>query len=84
VVGVIQMLNRIGQDHFTASDLGLLEKLLDQSSLAIERSDVFQKMADLATTDDLTHLYNLRYLLKNISRSDTDLPNHCKMKILST
>lgn len=62
VVGVIQMLNRIGQDHFTTSDLRLLEKLLDQSSLAIERSDVFQKMADLATTDDLTHLYNLRYL----------------------
>jgi len=62
VIGVIQLINRIEEAHFTENDLQLLEKLLDQSTLAIERSDVFQKMSDLVTTDDLTHLYNLRYL----------------------
>ncbi len=62
VIGVIQMVNRLEQEYFTEDDVALLEKLLDQSALAIERSDVFQKMSDLVTTDDLTHLYNLRYL----------------------
>lgn len=62
VIGVIQMVNRLEEEHFTENDLQLLEKLLDHSTLAIERSDVFQKMSDLVTTDDLTHLYNLRYL----------------------
>ncbi len=62
VIGVIQVLNRIGQNQFSENDLDLLEKLLDLSSSAIARSDLYQKMSDLVTTDDLTHLYNLRYL----------------------
>ncbi|MFQ5949630.1 MAG: GGDEF domain-containing protein, partial [Nitrospiria bacterium] len=37
-------------------------KLVDQAALAIERSDLYQRMSDLASTDDLTHLYNIRYL----------------------
>jgi len=61
-IGVIQLVNRLGQAGFSRRDLQLLEKLIDQASLAIERSDIYQKMSDLVTTDDLTHLYNRRYL----------------------
>ncbi|MFQ5598047.1 MAG: diguanylate cyclase [Nitrospiria bacterium] len=61
VIGVIQLLNRIEADAFDDIDLALLSKLVDQASLAIERSDLYQTMSDLASTDDLTKLYNLRY-----------------------
>jgi len=62
VIGVIQMVNRVDGAPFDENDLGLLSKLVDQAALAIERSDLYKKMADLASTDDLTHLYNIRYL----------------------
>lgn len=62
VIGVIQMVNRMDQDPFSENDLNLLLKLVDQAAIAIERSSLYQKMSDLAITDDLTHLYNFRYL----------------------
>ncbi|MFQ5780860.1 MAG: GAF domain-containing protein, partial [Nitrospiria bacterium] len=62
VIGVIQMINRLDQSPFNENDLLLLSKLVDQAALAIERSDLYQRMSDLASTDDLTHLYNIRYL----------------------
>lgn len=62
VIGVIQMINRIDGTPFDENDLHLLLKLVDQAALAIERSYLYQKMSALATTDDLTHLYNFRYL----------------------
>jgi diguanylate cyclase (GGDEF)-like protein len=62
VIGVIQMINRLNRTPFDENDLHLLLKLVDQAALAIERSYLYQKMSDLATTDDLTHLYNFRYL----------------------
>lgn len=62
VIGIIQMVNRVDKNPFCENDLHLLLKLVDQAALAIERSYLYQKMSDLATTDDLTHLYNFRYL----------------------
>lgn len=62
VIGVIQMINRVDRKPFDEKDLDLLLKLVDQAALAIERSSLYQKMSDLATTDDLTRLYNFRFL----------------------
>ncbi len=62
VLGVIQLVNALDKRGFTEYDLSLLERLVDLSGPAIERSDIYRKMSDLVTTDDLTHLYNLRYL----------------------
>ncbi len=62
VIGVIQIINRADETPFDENDLNLLSKLVDQAALAIERSELYKKMADLASTDDLTHLYNIRYL----------------------
>lgn len=62
VIGVIQMINRLDRKPFDETDLHLLLKLVDQAALAIERSSLYQRMSDLATTDDLTHLYNFRFL----------------------
>lgn len=62
VIGVIQMVNRSDRKPFDETDLHLLLKLVDQAALAIERSSLYQRMSDLAITDDLTQLYNFRFL----------------------
>ncbi len=62
VIGLIQLINRLNQDDFDKQDLDYLQKLVERASLAIERSDLYQTMSDLAATDDLTKLFNLRYL----------------------
>lgn len=51
---------------FTRDDLGIVMKLVDLASLAIERASLYQKMADLVITDDLTKLFNARYLNRTI------------------
>ncbi|MGB3939884.1 MAG: sensor domain-containing diguanylate cyclase [Candidatus Manganitrophaceae bacterium] len=67
VIGILQMINRNTRKPFEQYDLDLLMKLVDQAALAIERSSLYQKMSDLATTDDLTRLYNFRFLDQALS-----------------
>ncbi|MBI1819713.1 MAG: sensor domain-containing diguanylate cyclase [Nitrospirae bacterium] len=61
-IGVLEMVNKEDGSPFDANDLGLLLSLVDQASIAIERSRMYQKMSELAVTDDLTKLFNFRYL----------------------
>lgn len=53
-------------EPFTKSDLDFLMKIANYISLAIERVTLYQKMAELAVTDDLTKLFNSRYLNRTI------------------
>ena len=64
IIGVLEVLNKRGGRSFTNNDAELLLKLVDQAAIAIERSNLYQKMANLAITDDLTKLFNLRYLYR--------------------
>lgn len=61
-IGVIEMINKSNGKEFNNYDLELLWKLVDQAAIALERSYLYQQMADLAVTDDLTKLFNFRYL----------------------
>jgi diguanylate cyclase (GGDEF)-like protein len=61
-IGVLEMVNKEDGTPFDAKDLGLLSTLVDQASIAIERSRMYQKMSELVVTDDLTKLFNFRYL----------------------
>lgn len=61
-IGVIEMINKSDGRRFDKYDLELLSKLVDQAAIALERSYLYQQMADLAVTDDLTKLFNFRYL----------------------
>ena len=63
-IGVLEILNKKDGIPFTNKDTELLLKLVDQAAIAIERSNLYQKMANLAITDDLTKLFNLRYLYR--------------------
>lgn len=66
VLGVIELVNKTTGDHFGKEDLELMMRLVDQTALAIERTSLYQKMTELAITDDLTKLFNTRYLNRTI------------------
>ena len=65
-IGVLEMVNKVNGEPFDEKDMDLLVKLVDQAAIAIERSNLYQKMANLAITDDLTKLFNFRYLERNL------------------
>ncbi len=62
VVGVLEWINKKGGRPFTQRDLGEAAKWADYVAIIIERSNLYQVMANLAVTDDLTKLFNFRYL----------------------
>ena len=61
IVGVIQLLNGMGQSEFTEQDQRILSTIADFTAIAIENSRLLQTVRDLTITDDLTGLYNSRH-----------------------
>jgi diguanylate cyclase (GGDEF)-like protein len=66
ILGVIELVNKTTGEPFSKEDLDLLMRLVDQLAIAIERTSLYQKMTELAITDDLTKLFNTRYLNRTI------------------
>lgn len=66
ILGVMEVVNKAKGERFTEEDLRLLMKLVNQAALAVERVMLHQKMEELVITDDLTKLFNSRYLNKVI------------------
>jgi diguanylate cyclase (GGDEF)-like protein len=66
-IGVVQVINR-QQGKFTRADQQLLLTLVEPCAIAIENAILFQKAEQLTITDDLTKLFNSRYMNLYISR----------------
>jgi len=66
VLGVIELVNKTTGEPFRKEDLDLLIRLVDLAAIAVERASLYQKMTELAITDDLTKLFNTRYLNRTI------------------
>jgi diguanylate cyclase (GGDEF)-like protein len=66
VIGLMEFSNKKAGGPFTKDDLTLLQKIMDYAALTIERSSLYHKMAELAITDDLTKLFNSRYLSRTL------------------
>ena len=66
-IAVLEMLNKIGTP-FTRHDLQLLSRLIGQASLALERASLIEQVASLVITDELTGLFNARYLDEALER----------------
>jgi diguanylate cyclase (GGDEF)-like protein len=60
--GVIEFINKVEERSFGEEDLLLLTTLADYTAIAIENAILFDRVQELTVTDDLTHLYNSRYL----------------------
>jgi len=61
-IGVVEIMNPSSGSRFTRKELNLLLTLVEPAAIALENAILFQKTQRLAVTDDLTKLYNSRYL----------------------
>jgi len=61
-LGVIELLNCVGEEGFSARDLALLEALADYAAIALENARHVHRIHELTITDDCTTLYNARHL----------------------
>ncbi|HUO34198.1 MAG TPA: sensor domain-containing diguanylate cyclase [Candidatus Acidoferrum sp.] len=61
-LGVIELINCVGDEGFSNRDLALLEALADYAAIAIENARHVQRIHELTITDDCTSLYNARHL----------------------
>ena len=66
LLAVLEVINKTTGGPFTKEDLAYLMKLVSQATLALERASLYQKMEELVITDDLTKLFNTRYLHRTI------------------
>jgi diguanylate cyclase (GGDEF)-like protein len=66
-IGVVEIINKL-QGKFTAADLEILLTLVEPCAIAIENAILFQRTEQLTITDDLTKLFNSRYLNVYIGR----------------
>ena len=62
-VGVVELINK-ADGAFTPEDQALVEMMLNPLAIAVRSINVFEDAERLTITDDLTKLYNYRYLMK--------------------
>jgi diguanylate cyclase (GGDEF)-like protein len=61
-LGVIELINCVGEEGFSPRELALLEALADYAAIAIENARHVERIHELTITDDCTTLYNARHL----------------------
>ncbi len=62
ILGVIELVNGPNEKVFKEADLQILSTIADYAAIAIENARNFMRISELVITDDLTGLYNGRYL----------------------
>ena len=62
ILGVIELVNEMEERPFTDEDMLILTTLADYAAIAIENAKYLKKVEELTITDDLTGLYNSRFL----------------------
>ncbi|MCE5336624.1 MAG: sensor domain-containing diguanylate cyclase [Desulfobacteraceae bacterium] len=68
ILGVLELVNRIEQDAFTAGDMRALSTIAEYAAIAINNAHLYRKAQWLSITDDHTCLYNVRYLHEALDR----------------
>jgi len=61
-LGVIELVNKVEEGEFGDEDLLILGTLADYTAIAVENAIYFKRVQELTITDDLTGLYNSRFL----------------------
>jgi diguanylate cyclase (GGDEF)-like protein len=68
VIGVVELINKKSKGyHFTQRDLKNLVALLGPIAVSLHNALLFQETKKLAITDDLTKLYNNRYVNQRLN-----------------
>ncbi|MDD2500751.1 MAG: sensor domain-containing diguanylate cyclase [Geobacter sp.] len=61
VLGVIELINTVGERSFDDDDLPLLGAVADFAAIAIDNARNYRRVSELVVTDDLTGLHNARH-----------------------
>jgi diguanylate cyclase (GGDEF)-like protein len=61
IIGVVEVVNKIGGDQFTQDDYEIFENVVAHLTIALEKAHMYRKMEEASQIDDLTQLYNTRY-----------------------
>lgn len=67
IIGAVELLNK-RRGSFNEDDLQMVTTLVEPGAIAIENAILYQKSAELTVTDDLTKLFNSRYLNVHLRR----------------
>lgn len=62
VHGVIELVSKVGSEDFSEENIFILTALADYAAIAMENAQYFRKIKELTVSDDVTKLYNSRYL----------------------
>jgi diguanylate cyclase (GGDEF)-like protein len=68
VIGVLEALDRTGEARLGPGDARLLSLLLEPAAVALDNALLLRRSEALSITDDLTKLYNSRYLNATLRR----------------
>jgi diguanylate cyclase (GGDEF)-like protein len=70
VIGALELSSHrgAGEGPFTERDLEMVRLLMEPAAITLENALLFKRLEDLSVTDDLTRLYNSRYLATSLSR----------------
>ncbi len=68
ILGVLVAVNRFDGTSFEMRHLRILSLLANQTAIAIENGKLFRRAEQLAVTDDLTQVYNYRFLKMALRR----------------
>jgi diguanylate cyclase (GGDEF)-like protein len=62
VAGVIALINRASEGPFNEEDLNILVIASHYIAMSIKRTLLYYRIEEISITDDLTNLYNIKYL----------------------
>jgi diguanylate cyclase (GGDEF)-like protein len=68
VIGVVEVLDRRSSGRFQSRDARILSLLLEPAAVAVDNALLLRRSEELSVTDDLTKLYNSRYLNATLRR----------------
>jgi diguanylate cyclase (GGDEF)-like protein len=68
IIGVVEVVNKIGGEPFTTDDLDIFENLVAHITIALHNATLYRKMEEASLIDDLTQLYNNRYCKEYLDR----------------
>ncbi|MCK4251643.1 diguanylate cyclase [candidate division WOR-3 bacterium] len=83
IIGVVEVVNKVGGEPFTEDDLEIFENLVAHITVALENAAMYRKMEEASLIDDLTQLYNSRYCNQFLDRFFTDrIPTQNKISLI--
>jgi diguanylate cyclase (GGDEF)-like protein len=67
VIGVTELADP-KSGRFTTTDIDLVRTLMEPASIALDNAELFRKLEERTVTDDLTQLYNARFMENYLRR----------------